>query len=101
MTLVVAILLAIFVLPAPWGIVAVAAALVIEVGESLFLLRWSRRRRAAVGVEALVGARAVVDRDGFVRVKGELWRARGLGDATPGESVRVLAVDGLELVVER
>ncbi len=55
-----AILLAIFVLPSPWGIVAVVAGGLLDVSESLLLLRWSRRRRAVTGVEALVGRTAVV-----------------------------------------
>jgi len=36
--------------------------------------------------------------DDWVRVNGELWRARG---AESGERVRVRAVDGLTLEVER
>jgi len=36
--------------------------------------------------------------DDWVRVNGELWRARG---AEAGERVRVRAVDGLTLAVER
>jgi hypothetical protein len=48
-----AILLAIFVLPSPWGIVAIAAGGLTDIAESLVLLKWSRRRRAVTGVEAL------------------------------------------------
>jgi membrane protein implicated in regulation of membrane protease activity len=70
----------------------------VELGESWFWWRWSRRHGPAVGAEALVGRVAVVDDDGWIRVDGERWRVRG---AEPGERVRVLAVDGLELVVER
>ena len=50
----------------------------------------------------LVGDDAVVRRDGWVAVAGELWRAR-TPDGTPlvpGEHVTVESVeDGLELVV--
>jgi len=66
------ILLAIFVLPSPWGIVAVVAGGLIDVAESLALLRWSRRRRAATGVETLIGRTAVVSSPTQVRVAGEL-----------------------------
>ena len=55
-----AILLAIFVLPSPWGIVAVVAGGLTDIAESLVLLKWSRRRRAVTGVEALLGKTAVV-----------------------------------------
>src|SRR5829696_2914518 len=76
----VAILLALFVLPSPWGLVAIVVAALIEIGESWFWIRFTRRRRAVTGAEALIGADAVVVEacrpDGRVRVQGELWRAR-------------------------
>ena len=55
-----AILLAIFVVPWPWGLVVVIAGGTIDVVESLAMLRWSRRRRAVTGAEALIGQRAIV-----------------------------------------
>ena len=51
-----AILLAIFVLPSPWGIVAVVAGGLIDIAESVAFIWWSRRRRAVTGAEALIGA---------------------------------------------
>jgi membrane-bound serine protease (ClpP class) len=96
-----AILLAIFVLPSPWGIVAVACGGLLDLGESLALLRWSRRRRAVTGAEALVGQRAVVSSPGQVRVAGELWEARSDESLVPGDDVEVTAVDGLTLEVSR
>jgi membrane protein implicated in regulation of membrane protease activity len=95
-----AILLAIFVLPSPWGIVAVIAGGVIDIGESLALLKWSKRRRSSVGVETLVGKRAVVLTPTQVRVQGEIWEARSKRPLTPGEEVLVDGVEGLTLVVE-
>jgi membrane protein implicated in regulation of membrane protease activity len=53
-----------------------------------------------VGAEALVGAEAEVVTETYVRVGGELWRARGLDGREPGDRVRVRAVSGLELDVE-
>ena len=104
MTLTVAILLAVFVLPHPWGVVAVAVAGVIEVGESVLLLRWSQRRRAVVGAEALVGKVAEVVAglwpEGQVKVNGELWRARCEGGADAGTRVVVRGIEGLTLTVE-
>jgi membrane protein implicated in regulation of membrane protease activity len=92
--------LAVFVLPSPWGWMAVLAAAAIDVVETLAFIRWSKRRRPTVGVEALVGAEAEVVDGRYVRVAGELWRVRDLGGRAPGELVRVRAVHGLELDVE-
>jgi membrane protein implicated in regulation of membrane protease activity len=104
MSLLVAILLAIFVLPAPWGVVAVGASGVLEAGEAWLWIRVSRRRRPQAGVEALLDEKAVVVSAcrpvGTVRVAGELWRARCEEGAGEGETVCVRAVEGLTLVVE-
>ena len=105
MALVTAIVLAIFVLPTPWGVVALAGGLVVEAGEAWLWWRLSRRRRPAVGVEALVGVSATVVSPcrpiGQVRVAGELWRAVCSEGANPGDTVHVVAVDGLALIVSR
>ena len=104
MILVGAILLALFVLPSPWGLVAVLGALVVEVGETAFWIWLSKRRRPQVGAEALIGARAEVVSPcrpiGTVRVAGELWRARCDQGADRGDAVRVSSIDGLTLDVE-
>ncbi|MGZ8692911.1 MAG: NfeD family protein [Gaiellaceae bacterium] len=96
-----AILLAIFVLPSPWGIVAVVAGGLTDIVESLVLLKWSRRRRAVTGVEALLGKTAVVSSPTQVRVAGELWEARSDDAFVAGEEVEVTGVDGLTLRVSR
>ena len=104
MLLVGAVLLAVFVLPSPWGVVAVAAAGLVEVAEVFLWIRLSKRARVRVGPEALIGTRADVVRacrpDGQVRVDGELWQAHCPAGADPGERVRVTALEGLTLVVE-
>jgi len=94
-----AILLAIFVLPSPWGIVAVVAGGLLDVSESVLLLKWSRRRRAVTGVEALVGRTAVVSSPTQVRVAGELWEAVSDVPLVAGQKVEVTEVDGLTLRV--
>lgn len=105
MALVVALLLALFVVPRPWGWVAVAAAAVYEAVSTWLWWHWSRTRRVAVGTAALIGASALVTEDcrpiGWVRVGGELWRAECADGVSVGERVRVAAVQGLTLVVER
>ena len=99
-----AVLLAIFVLDSPWGVVAIALSAVVELGETAFWIRRSRRKRARVGAEAMIGARAEVVAacrpSGQVRIVGELWQARCPGGADPGKHVRVVALEGLTLVVE-
>ena len=94
------ILLAVFVVPWPWGIATVVGGGLLDIGESLALLRWSRRRRAVVGAEALIGRTAVVSSPTQVRVAGELWQARSDMPLVPGEKVVVVGVDGLTLNVE-
>ena len=103
MVLLAAVLLAVFVVPAPWGVPLVAAAVIQEGVNAWLGYRWSRRRRSRTGAEAMLGATAEVvercDPEGWVKLDGELWRARADGSVEPGERVEVLAVDGLTLVV--
>jgi membrane-bound serine protease (ClpP class) len=104
MGLLVGLLLAVFVLDEPWSWVAVIVGGGWEVLEAVLLVRWSQRRRAEVGTEALVGRVAVVTAEclpeGQVRVAGEIWRARCPSGAAVGDEVVVRAVDGLMLEVE-
>jgi membrane protein implicated in regulation of membrane protease activity len=94
-----------FVLPAPWGVIAVLAAAVIEVAEVFIWIRFLRRYPVKTGAEGLVGARAeVIDRcapRGRVQLRGEIWNARSEEPLELGDEVRVEAVDGLTLVVAR
>lgn len=103
MLTIVAVILALTVLPSPWGVVAVAGAAAIDVVEITFFARWSKRRRATVGAETLVGRTAVVVRAlsprGQVRLDGEIWEARADDDVPPGVEVTITAVDGLVLDV--
>jgi membrane protein implicated in regulation of membrane protease activity len=100
MALVVGVLLAIFVVDGRWEWAVIAGGGAIEFGEAWFWWRLSHRRRPAVGAEALVGRTADVVSADWVRVHGELWRARGAARLEPGAQVRVLAIEGLTLVVE-
>jgi membrane-bound serine protease (ClpP class) len=99
-----AILLAIFLLPSPWGLIAVFVGGILDIAESLIFLRWSRRRKATTGAEAFVGQKAVVVTPlrptGQVRIAGELWAARSAAGANPGDEVTVRTVDGLTLSVD-
>ena len=104
MLLFIAIVLAVFVLPSPWGLVAVGIGASLEIAETSLFIWWSKRRRAAVGVESLVGKRGVaVDAlwpEGQVRVNGEIWKARCAGGCDSGTAIVVRGVAGLTLDVE-
>ena len=96
-------MLAVFWLPTGWGIAAILAGLAIEIGESAFWVRLSRRLRPATGAEALVGAEGVAASDcrpeGTVRVVGELWGAVCAEGVSEGEPIVVESVSGLTLRV--
>jgi membrane protein implicated in regulation of membrane protease activity len=100
----IAVLLAIFVLPSPWGLVAVVVAATIDIAETGVFMWWSKRRRASVGVDVLVGKTGVAVSnlwpEGQVKVGGEIWRARCAGRCDAGASVVVRSVEGLTLVVD-
>ncbi len=104
MLLFIAILLAIFVLPSPWGLVAIAIGACLEIAETGTFIWWSKRRKAAVGVEALVGKSGVaMDAlwpEGQMRINGEIWKARCEGGCDSGTAVVVRGIDGLTLEVE-
>jgi len=65
----------------------------------------AQRRKPTTGLEGLIGAiaevRSDLDPEGIVFLQGERWKARmEEGDSMKsGEMVRVLAVDGFELIV--
>ena len=104
MLFLIALLLAFFVLPSPWGLVAVVVGGVLDIAETTLFIWWSKRRNATVGVETLVGKVGVAASDlwpeGQVRVGGEIWRARCAGGCDSGTQIVVRAVDGLTLVVD-
>ena len=104
MLFVAAVALAVFVLPQPWGLLLVIAAGVVELAESWFWIRFSRRWRIRAGAETLIGSTAQVASEcrplGQVRVHGELWRARCDAGAAVGETVRIVGREGLTLLVE-
>jgi membrane protein implicated in regulation of membrane protease activity len=86
--------------------VAIAAGLTIEIGEAAFWVWLSKKRKPAIGVEALTGADGIVVAEcrpsGRVRVAGEVWRATCPEGADVGDEVAVERVEGdLTLLVSR
>ena len=104
MVLIVTIILALVFLELPWNAAAIAAAAGWEVSGALLSIRYSRRGRAQVGVETLVGRTASVITallpDGQVKVNGEIWRAHSEHDVPVGAIVLIRAVNGMTLEVE-
>jgi membrane-bound serine protease (ClpP class) len=85
-----------------WVALAIAGTLALLLGVALTRVVKARRNPVEVGVTNLVGDAAVVRREGWVAVGGELWRARSADGAplVPGDQVTVEAVeDDLGLVV--
>jgi membrane-bound serine protease (ClpP class) len=85
-----------------WTALGIAATLALLFGIALNRVVKARHNPVEVGVGRLVGDEAVVRRDGWVAVGGELWRARSSVGAplVPGDHVTVEAVeDDLSLVV--
>lgn len=68
-----------------------------------FALR-ARRRPPAAGAEAMLGGRVEaledIEREGWVRAAGERWQARTAAPLRRGAAARIVAMDGLTLVVE-
>jgi membrane-bound serine protease (ClpP class) len=99
-----ALVVALLFLASPWNWLLVLAAATVDVVETALFIWWSKQRRAAVGVETLVGQRATtvtaLAPAGQVRVAGELWEARSASAVDPGQDVVIRAVDGLTLEVE-
>jgi membrane-bound serine protease (ClpP class) len=102
--LIITLILAILFLPTPWSVVAIALAAVWEVCFAVVGIRWSRRRKAQVGVHTLVGtlgeAATTLAPRGQVKINGELWEAHSSQNVRAGDPVRVSGVNGLTLEVE-
>ena len=105
MLLILALILALVFLPAPWAFLVIAVAALLEVCLWFFGIRYSRRRRAQVGVQTMIGtvgeAITSLTPDGQVKVDGEIWKAHGSPEIRAGDAIRITGVHGLTLEVER
>lgn len=99
----VAVLLALFVVPSPWGFVLIGGALAWELAEKAFWFSYTRRIPLAMGPETMVGRQVEVIApcrpDGKVRLQSERWKARCSEGAEIGDTVLVDAVEHLTLIV--
>ena len=105
MILILVLILALVFLPLPWSLVLIALAALLEICLWVFGIRYSRRRKAQVGVQTLIGtvgeAVTALAPEGQIKIDGEIWNARSTDVARVGDHVRVTAVNGLTLEVER
>ncbi|HEX7150171.1 MAG TPA: nodulation protein NfeD [Thermoanaerobaculia bacterium] len=71
----------------------------------MMLVLRATKHRVSTGTEGMIGeigvARTPIDGEGKVFVHGELWNARARDTIELGARVRVAAVDGLRVIVER
>ena len=99
----VTVLLALFVIRAPWGIALVATAVIWEIAEKAFWLISTKRIPLAIGPETLVGRTVEVVAPcrpyGTVRLRSERWNARCREGADVGDTLIVESVQQLTLTV--
>ena len=93
------------ILDTPWNVIVSAACLVGFASEVAFWNRKVRGRKREVGAEALIHAEGTVVTPcrplGQVKVAGEIWEARCDEGADPGDTVSVVAIEGLTLTVRK
>ena len=104
MIFVTGVLLAFFVVPDAWDVPVVIGFGILEVAETTFWWRRSRRGVPRVGAETLIGAIGIAVTEcrpaGTVRVRGEIWQAQCDAGVAAAQPVRVHGRDGLTLIVE-
>lgn len=89
-------------LPLIFGLAVLSVLVIVASGGMALRVR---KRAVVSGVEAMVGAEGIVLAVGpegaWAQVHGERWQVQGPQDLAPGDRIRVLAVHGLRLDVER
>ena len=88
----------------PWWITVILV--VVELGVSLFTYIMGKRalsKQLTYGPEAMVGSEGIVatpfNPTGYVKVRGELWKASCESKIAVGDGVIVIKMEGLKLVV--
>ena len=92
-----------FVLPAPWNVVAFLVLVPLWIAELLGWNQTVKYQRRVVGAETMIGRDAVVVAAclpaGQIQFDGEIWEARCDAGAAVGQSVRVVGREQLTLIV--
>ena len=98
-----AVVLAVFLVPRPWGLALIAGAIAWEILEKVFWFYRTKGFPLAVGPEAMIGQPvdviAACRPDGKVRLSNERWNANCPQGADIGETVIVDRVERLTLIV--
>ena len=104
MILIITLILALLFLPWPWNLLVIGLAAACEASIAFFGIRYTRRRRAQVGVSTMIGRTAEVVStlapNGQVKVDGAIWEAHSSAGARVGDTVRITSVERLTLEVE-
>jgi membrane-bound serine protease (ClpP class) len=86
-----------------WALVLLMVALL---GYSIFTYRMGRKalnRIPMVSLEAIIGSDGIVATPllpvGYVKVKGELWKASSESNVEVGDKIVVTGIDGIKLLV--
>ena len=86
-----------------WGLVLLIIALAIYASISYRIGQRTLRKKTIVGIEALIGAcgqtTSPLKPEGYIRIQGELWKARATTHINKGEEVIVTGKDNLLLLV--
>ena len=63
-----------------------------------------RQKQAVTGMEAMIGANAVVETkfsgNGYISLDGERWQAKSAVPLRTGQVVNIIAIDGLTLIIK-
>ena len=86
-----------------WGLVIVMGAFLVYSVYTYSRGRAAMRRNPMVAPETIIGSRGRVatsiDPRGYVRVKGELWKAQSTYRLDVDEEIYVIGIEGIQLVV--
>ena len=90
----------------PFWVVVILALILIAF--SVYTYNMGRRalnRKLLHEIESMIGSTGVVsttnEKGGYIKIRGELWKAVSASKLTIGDEVVVIDVDGFKLIVER
>ena len=89
-----------------WGLIALMVAWGAYAVYTYRMGSRALRKKPVAGLTAMVGSKGTVVNplapEGFIRIKGELWRATSVDKSIEvGEEVTVVGQDGLKLIVSK
>lgn len=89
----------------PGVIASVVGVFALFITAVFFAIAGSRSQGPLIGAEAIEKREGVVqewdEKEGYVVVDGERWKARSDKPLEPGDRIKVVKIDGIELIVKR